>query len=110
MNIDESDEEPGQLGKAQRLTSLPPTLMHSRYAGASAPAKGREDDRGENDIGKWTQCELTTPKRQRQRQVRFLGSCDRVIELSNTIMWRKEDNDRGGRRPGGRGGQQKRGE
>jgi len=29
MNIDESDVEPGQLGKAPRLTSPPPSLMHS---------------------------------------------------------------------------------
>jgi hypothetical protein len=37
-------------------------------------------------------------------------SRDRETELRNIITWRKEDNDRGGRRPGGRGGQQKRGE
>jgi hypothetical protein len=51
MIIDESDAEPGRPGKALRLTSPPPSLMHSRYAGASAMAKRREDDRGENDQG-----------------------------------------------------------
>jgi len=107
MNIDESDAESGRPGKAPRLTSPPPTLMHSRYAGASVTAKRREDDRGENDRGKRTQSEPTTPRRQRRRRGRSEGSCDRVTELRNTITWRKEDNDRGGRRPGGRGGQQK---
>jgi hypothetical protein len=48
MNIDESDPEPGRLGKSPRSTSPPPMLMHSRYGGASATAKRREDDRGEN--------------------------------------------------------------
>jgi hypothetical protein len=48
MNIDESDAEPGRPGKAPKLTSPPPTLMHSRCAGALATAKRREDDRGEN--------------------------------------------------------------
>jgi len=51
MNIDESDAEPGRPGKAPRLTSPPPTLMHSRYAGASAMVKRGEDDRGKNDKG-----------------------------------------------------------
>ena len=51
MNIDESDVERGRLGKAPRLTSPPPTLMHSLYAGASVTAKRREDDRGGNDKG-----------------------------------------------------------
>jgi len=106
MIIDESDAEPGQPGKAPWLTSPPPTLMHSRHAGASATVKRREDDRGENDRGKRTQSEPTTPKRQRRRRGRSEGSGDRVIELRNTITWRKEDNDRGGRLSGGRGGQQ----
>jgi hypothetical protein len=51
MIIDKSDAELGRPGKAPRLTSPPPTLMHSRYAGASATAKRREDDRGENGKG-----------------------------------------------------------
>jgi len=51
MNIDESDAEPGRPGKVPRLTSPPPSLMHSRHAGASATVIGREDDRGENDKG-----------------------------------------------------------
>jgi len=97
MNIDESDAEPGRPGKVPRLTSPPPTLIHSRYAGASATAKRREDDRGENDRGKRTQSEPTSPRRRRRRRGRSEGSCDRVIELRNTITWRKEDNDRGGR-------------
>jgi len=63
MNIDESDAEPGRPGKAPRLTSLPPTLMHSRYAGASAMVKRREDDRGENDKGGWTRS-LPNPQEQ----------------------------------------------
>jgi len=110
MNMDKSDGEPGRPGKALRLSSPPPTLMHFQYAATSATAKRREDDRGENDRGKWTQSEPTTPKRQRRRRGRSKGSGDRVIELRNTWTWRKEDNDRAGRRPGGRGGQQRRGE
>jgi hypothetical protein len=110
MNIDESDAKPGRPGKAPRLTAPPPTLMHSRYAGASAMAKRREDDRGENDKGGRTRSLPNPRERQRRRRGRFEGSCDRMTELRNTITWRKEDNDRGGRRPGGRGGQQKRGE
>jgi len=52
MNIDELDAEPGRPGKAPRLISpAPPSLMHSRHAGASATVIGREDDRGENDKG-----------------------------------------------------------
>jgi len=39
LNIDESDAEPGRPGKAPRLTSPPPTLIHSRYAGTSATAR-----------------------------------------------------------------------
>jgi len=62
MNIDESDAEPGRPGKAPRLTSPPPTLMHSQYAGASATVKRREANRGEDDRGKRTQSELTTPR------------------------------------------------
>jgi len=65
MIIDELDAKPGRPGKAPRLTSPPPTLMHSRYAGASATAKRRENDRGENDRGKRTQSEPTTPRKQR---------------------------------------------
>jgi hypothetical protein len=107
MNINESDAESGRPGKAPRLTSPPPTLMHSWYAGALATAERREDDRGENDRGKRTRSELTTPKRQWRRRGRYKGSCDRVTELRNTITWRKEDNDRGGRQLGGRGGQTK---
>jgi len=110
MNIDESDVEPGRPGKAPRLTSPPPTLMHSRYAGASATVKRREDDRGENDKGGRTRSLPNPRERQRRRRGRSEGSCDRVTELRNTITWRKEDNDRGGRRPRGRGGQQKWGE
>ena len=97
MNIDESDSEPGQLGKAPRLTSPPPTLIHSRYAGALATAKRREDNRGENDRGRQIQSEPTTPKRQRQRRGRSEESGDQVITLRNMITWRKEDKDRGGR-------------
>jgi len=52
MNIDESDVEPGQPGKALRLASPPPSLMLSRYAGASATVIGREDDRGEKRKGR----------------------------------------------------------
>jgi len=107
MHIDESDAEPGRPGKARRLTSPPPTLMHSRYAGASATVKRREDDRGENDRGGRTRSLPNPRDRQQRRRGRSEGSCDRVIELRNTITWRKEDNDRGGRRPRGRGGQQK---
>jgi len=51
MNIDESDAEPGQPGKASTLTSPPPSLMHSQHAGASATVIRREDDRGENEKG-----------------------------------------------------------
>jgi hypothetical protein len=109
MNIDESDAEPGRLGKAPRLTSPPPTLMHSSYAGASATVKRREDDRGENDKGGRTRSLPNPRERQRRRRGRSEGSCDRVTELRNTITWRKADNDRDGIRPGGRGGQQKRG-
>ena len=76
MNIDKSDAEPGPPGKALRLTSPPPTLMHSRYAGALATAKRREDDRGEDDRGKRTQSEPTTPRRQRRRRGRSEGSGD----------------------------------
>jgi hypothetical protein len=66
MNIDESEMEPGRPGKAPRLTSPPPTLMHSRYAGASAMVKRREDDRGDNDKGGRTRS-LPNP-RERQRR------------------------------------------
>jgi len=110
MNIDESDAEPGRPGKAPRLTSPPPTLMHSRYAGAHATAKRREDNRGENEKGGRTRSLPNPRERQRRRRGRSKGSCDRVTELRNTITWRQVENDRGGRRPGGRGGQQKRGE
>jgi hypothetical protein len=107
MNIDELGAESGRPGKAPRLTSPPPTLMHSRYAGASATVKRREDDRGENDKGGRTRSLPNPRKRQQRRRGRSEGSCDRVTELRNTITWRKEDNDRGGRRLGGRGGQTK---
>ena len=107
MNIDELDAEPERPGKALRLTSPPPTLMHSQYAGASAMAKRREDDRGEKDKGGQTRSLPNPRERQIRRRGRSKGSCDRVTELRNTITWRKEDNDRGGRQPGGRGGQQK---
>jgi hypothetical protein len=107
MNIDESDAEPGRPGKSPRLTSPPPTLMHSRYAGASATVQRREDDRGENEKGGRARSLPNPRDGQRRRRRRSEGSCDRVTELRNTIMWRKEDNDSGGRRPGGRGGQQK---
>jgi hypothetical protein len=50
-NIDELDAEPGQLGKAWKLISPPPSLMHSQYAGALAPANRKEDDRGGNKKG-----------------------------------------------------------
>jgi len=110
MNIDESDVEPGRPGKALRLTSPPPTLMHARYAGASATVKRREDDRLENDKGGRTRSLPNPRERQRRRRGRSEGSRDQVTELRNMITWRKEENDRGGRRPGGRGGQQKRGE
>jgi len=108
MNVDESDAEPGRPGKAPRLTSPPPCLMHFRHAGASATVIGREDDRGENDKGGSRQS-AWNPRKQNGRG-RSRGSGDRVTELRNTITWRKEENDRGERRPGGRGGQQKRGE
>jgi len=49
MNIDELDAEPGRPGKALRLTSPPPSLMHSRHAGASATVVRRVDGRGEKD-------------------------------------------------------------
>jgi hypothetical protein len=62
MNIDESDAEPGRQGKAPRLASPPPTLMHSQYTGASTTAMRREDNRGENNTGKLTQSKPTTPK------------------------------------------------
>ena len=97
MNIDESDVEPGRPGKAPRLTSPQPTLMHSRYAGASATVKRREDDRGENDKGGWTRSLPNPLERQRRRRGRSEGSHDRVMELRNIITWRTEDNDRGGR-------------
>jgi len=108
MNIDESDAEPGRPGKAPRLTSPPPRLMHSQHAGASAMVIGREDDRGENNKG-GSQQNARNP-RKRNGRGRSRRSHDRVTELRNTITWRKEENDRGGRQPGGRGGQQKRGE
>ena len=108
MNIDESDAEPGRPGKTPRLTSPPPSLMHSRHAGASATVIGREDDRGEKDKGGSRQTGRNPRKRNGRGRSR--GSGDRVTELRNTITWRKVDNDRGGRRTGGRGGQQKRGE
>jgi len=108
MNIDESDAEPGRPGKAPRLTSPPPSFMHSRHAGASATVIGREDDRGENEKGGSRQ-NVRNP-RKRNGRGRSRGSGDRVTELRNTITWKKEDNDRGGRRTGGRGGQQNRGE
>jgi hypothetical protein len=76
MNIDESDAEPERPGKAPRLTSTPPTLMHSRYAGASAMAKRREDDRGENEKGGQTRSLPNPRERQRQGQGRSEGSCD----------------------------------
>jgi hypothetical protein len=85
MNIDESDAEPGRPGKAPTLTSPPPTLMHSRYAGALAMAERREDDRGENDRGKQTQSEPTTPRRQIRRGGRSEGSHHRVTELRYTV-------------------------
>jgi len=85
MNIDESDAEPGRPGKAPRLTSPPPTLMHSRQAGASAMAKRREDDGGENDKGGRTRSLLNPRERQRRRRGRSEESCDRVTELRNTI-------------------------
>ena len=69
---------------------------------------GREDDRGDKDKGGSRQ-NARNP-RKRNGRGRSRGSGDRVTELRNTIMWRKEDNDRGGRRPRGRGGQKKRGE
>jgi hypothetical protein len=97
MNIDESHVEPGRPGKAPRLTSPPPTLMHSQYAGASATVKRREDDRGENDKGSRTRSLPNPRERQKIKQGRSEGSCDRVIELRNKITWRKEGNDRGGR-------------
>jgi hypothetical protein len=71
--------------------------------------KRREDDRGENDKGGRTRSVPNPRERQRRRRGRSKGSGDRVTELRNTITWRKEDIDRGGRQPGGRGGQQKRG-
>ena len=69
--------------------------------------KSREDDKGESDMGKRIQSEPTTPKSQQRRRGRSEGSCDRVIELRNTITWSQEDDVGGGRRSGGRGGQQK---
>jgi len=108
MNIDESDAESGRPGKAPRLTSPPPSLMHSQHAGASATVIGREDDRGENEKGGSRQNAWNPRKRNGRGRSR--GSCDRVTELRSTIMWRKEESDRGERRPGGRGGQQKSGE
>jgi hypothetical protein len=81
MNIDESDAERGRPGKAPRLTSPPPTLMHSRYAGASAMAKRREDDRGENEKGGRTKSLPNPQERQLRRRGRSEGSHDRVTEL-----------------------------
>jgi hypothetical protein len=51
MNMGELDADLGRLGKTPRLSSSPPTLMHSRYDGALSTAKRRVDDRGENDNG-----------------------------------------------------------
>jgi len=110
MNIDKSDVEPGRPGKAPRLTSPPPTFMHCRYAGASATVRRREDDSGENDKGYRTRRLPNPRKRQRCRRESSEGSCDRVTDLRNTITWRMEENDNGGRRPGGREGQTKMGE
>jgi len=108
MNIDESDAEPGRPGKAPRLTSPPPSLMHCGHSGASAMVIGREDDRGEKEKGGSRQ-NARNP-RKRNGRGRSRGSGDRVTELRNTITWRKEEKDRDGRRPGGRGGPKKRGE
>jgi hypothetical protein len=69
--------------------------------------KRREDDRRENDKGGWTRSLPNPRERQRQRRGRPEGSRDQVTELRNTITWRQVENDMGGRRPGGRGGQQK---
>jgi len=69
MNIDESDANQGRLCKAPRLTSPPPTLMHSRYAGALATVKRREDDSGENDKGGRTR-RLPNPRETQQRRRR----------------------------------------
>jgi len=76
MNIDQLDAEPGRPGKASRLLSPPPSLMHSPHAEAPATATRREDDRGENDIG-GCQRRACNP-RQRQGQGRSEGSCDQV--------------------------------
>jgi hypothetical protein len=97
MNIEQSDAESGRPGTAPRSISTPPRLMHSRYAGASAMARRREDDRGANDKGGRTRSLPNPRERQRRRRGRSEGSRDQVIELRNTITWRKEDNDRGGR-------------
>jgi len=110
MNIDELDVEPGRLGKAPRFTSPPPTLMHSQYTAASATVKSSEDHGGKiQNVGRTRS--LPNPReRQRRRRGRAERSCGRVTELRNTITHRQEENVRCGKRPGGRGGQQKRGE
>jgi hypothetical protein len=51
MNIDVSDAEPGRPDKAPRLTSPPPSRMHSQYAGVTTKATKREENREENDVG-----------------------------------------------------------
>jgi len=47
MIIDESDVEPGRSGKAPRLISPPPSLMHSQYAGDLATTTRGEDNGGD---------------------------------------------------------------
>jgi len=51
MNVDEWDVEPGRVGKAARSTFPPPSIMHCEYAGVSAKAMRREDDRGGKQSG-----------------------------------------------------------
>jgi hypothetical protein len=69
----------------------------------------REDDEGKTQQEGQTRSLLNVRESQRRRRENSEASSDRMRELRNMIMWRQEDNDWDGRRPGGRRGQQKSG-